>query len=477
MKRKTRKTGGTPKAGAALWGGRFRKPPSPEFERLGNSFRFDWQLLPFDIAGSIAWAGALREAGVLGAAEERAIVGGLREIVAGCSERPDAMAGEFDRYEDVHSFVEASLVKLAGDAGRKLHTGRSRNDQVALDFRMYVRDECRTTIDRLKALLDEILAQADRYRNAPMPAFTHLQHAQPVLAGHWWLAWFEMFMRDISRFARASESASVMPLGSGAVAGTGFAVDRVKLAAKLGFERVSDNSIDAVADRDFALDYLYAVAVLMMHLSRLAEDVIIFSTPEFGYISLDDSVTSGSSLMPQKKNPDTFELVRGKSGRASGNLERLLVVLKGLPLAYNRDMQEDKEAVFDSAATAAKALDAVVVAVKTLTMNTAGMSAAAAAGHANATELADYLVRRGVPFRSAHEAAGKLVLAAIEKGVALQELPLDVLREAAPVIDGTVVEALTTASCLESRCAKGGTSPARVAEAVRAARRRLGTLG
>ena len=449
-----------------MWGGRFRAPPSPAFRRIGGSLSFDHRLLPYDIRGSIAWAGALNKAGVLSGADHKAIVSGLQKILGQWEKNPGSVASRSNEYEDVHSFVEARLFDIVGEAGRRLHTGRSRNDQVATDFRMYVRDEGLAAGGLITKLLREILKSAQRSGDTTLPAFTHTQHAQPVLLAHFWLAYFEMLKRDAARFSVVTKACDLLPLGSGACSGTGFGVDRNALALKLGFKGISKNSLDAVSDRDFALEYLFAGATLMMHLSRLAEDIILYSSAEFGYFLLHDSVTSGSSLMPQKKNPDAMELVRGKCGRAVGNLERLFVVMKGLPMSYNRDMQEDKEAVFDTADTLRLSLEASIDVVATIDYDRSRMLSAAKTGHTNATECADYLVKKGVPFREAHEAVGRAVLAALENGVSLEDLAIETLTSIHPAFSGNLKTALSVKACIGSRDCLGGTAPARVKKAL-----------
>jgi argininosuccinate lyase len=456
-----------------MWGGRFERPPAPEFWRLNRSFPFDHRLLPFDIEGSTAWARALKRAGVLDRREERAVLRSLEKIRKENAANPARVPRSLDRFEDVHSFVEAAVINRAGEAGKKLHTGRSRNDQVTLDFRMYVVSESDRARGKLRTLIGSLIQNARRHFGVILPAYTHLQRAQPVLLSHLWLAYAEMLFRDIDRFVVVERTAKVLPLGAGACAGSGVRIDREKLAKDLGFAAVSRNSLDTVSDRDFAVEFLFAGALLMTHLSRMAEDLILYSTAEFGFVELDDSVTSGSSLMPQKKNPDALELVRGKSGRAFGNLERLLVVLKGLPFAYNKDMQEDKEAVFDTADTVALSLDAMNLVVRTLRVDKERTREAASGGFQNATECADYLTRKGLPFRTAHEIVGKLIVFALEKGVALEHLPLSEFKRFSPLFGKDVHRGLSLDHCVKSRSVSSGTAPQYVRKAIKDAERRL----
>jgi argininosuccinate lyase len=364
-------------------------------------------------------------------------------------------------------------VELIGDAGRKLHTSRSRNDQVATDFRLWLREAIdqlsATTRDTQEALLD----LAKKNDDAVMPGYTHLQRAQPILFAHWCLAYFEMVARDRERLGEVRKRVNIMPLGSGALAGASFAIDRKAVAEELGFDEVSRNSVDAVSDRDFCVEFAGACSLIMVHLSRLAEEIILYSTTEFGFFELSDAVATGSSLMPQKKNPDSMELVRGKAGRVFGHTLSLLTMLKGLPLAYNKDMQEDKEAVFDAFDTTTASLEVTTLVLRNMSLNTDRMRDAASKGMMNATELADYLVRKGMSFREAHETVGRIVVRAIERGFELQELSLDELRSISALIDEDVVDALSLEKTLETKGQIGGTSPGRVAEALAAARKSL----
>jgi len=455
-----------------LWGGRFTAPPDATFAEFNDSFRFDRRLFTADVTASIAHANGLRRAAVISNEEADVIVAALRSLLDEASENADYFASE--KAEDVHSFIEAKLIAKIGDAGRKLHTGRSRNDQVATAFRLWCRDEVDAVIELIRLAEGSLLALAGRHENAVIPAYTHLQRAQPVLFAHWCLAYFEMLERDIERFRQTRDRVNVMPLGSGAVAGTGFPIDRVAVARELGFDAVSQNSLDGVSDRDFTVDICSAASLLMVHLSRLAEDMILYSSSEFKFIELSDAVSSGSSLMPQKKNPDALELLRGKTGRIFGNNFSLLTMLKGLPLAYNKDMQEDKEAVFDTIDTIGISLRAAAVILDNTSLNEHVTRMAAGTGFLNATDLADYLVELGIPFRNAHEAVGKAVLFAIEKGRELNELDLDELKQFSGAIEQDVFVRLSLESSLNARSAIGGTSPERVREALAAAHSKLG---
>jgi len=454
-----------------LWGGRFTEKPHETFAEFNDSFRFDRRLFAADVRGSLAHARGLNGAGILSDEELDAIVGGLTQLLADAAIDPaffDSAA------EDVHSFIESKLVEAIGDAGRKLHTGRSRNDQVATAFRLWLRDEIEAIDGLVRDLQAAMLDIAEGFRDAVIPGYTHLQRAQPVLFAHWCLAYFEMLKRDRERFADAYKRVNVMPLGSGALAGTGFPIDREAMAEELGFASVTQNSLDGVSDRDFAIEFAGVASILMMHLSRLAEDMILYCSTEFGFIKLSDAVSSGSSLMPQKKNPDALELLRGKSGRVFGHHAGLLAMMKGLPLAYNKDMQEDKEALFDCVDTVKISLRAAAIVVENAIVDEDRAREAATKGYLNATELADYLVSKGIPFRTAHDAVGKLVLVGLEQGKELNELTLDEMRSISADIDQDVFEALSLHATLASKSAIGGTSPERVATALRIARDSIG---
>jgi len=455
-----------------LWGGRFKGKADPGFAAFNNSFRFDRRLFEADIVSSLAYSHALVGAGVFTPEEANAIAAALQKILENGSSDPDFFNDS--TAEDVHSFVESKLTELTGDLGRKLHTGRSRNDQVATDFRLWVR----RAIDNLSVVLKEtesaLLDFAEVNREVVIPGYTHLQRAQPVLLAHWCLAYFEMFARDLDRVKDARRRVNVLPLGSAALAGNSFPIDRNALAAELEFESISQNSLDAVSDRDFCVEFLSACSVIMMHLSRLAEDIITYSTTEFGLIELGDAIATGSSLMPQKKNPDSMELVRGKAGRVFGDLLGLLTTLKGLPLAYNKDMQEDKEAVFDAFDTTTTCLRVTQTVLGNIQINKRRALAAASSGYMNATELADYLVRKGMPFRSAHETVGRIVMRAMQNEKEIEGLTIEELRSFSALIGEDIYAALTLEKTLASKTQTGGTSPAQVALALANARRSLG---
>jgi len=427
-----------------LWGGRFEGKIDPGFAEFNNSYRFDRRLFEADVAASIAYCQALENAGVITAAEGTQIRDGLNTIL-------NAGAAENHSAEDVHSFVEARLIELIGDVGRKLHTGRSRNDQVATDFRLWLRGSIDHLDETIRDAQTALLDFAEANRDVVIPGYTHLQRAQPVLLAHWCLAYFEMLARDRERVSEVRRRVNILPLGSAALAGTSFPINRAELATALGFEGVSRNSLDAVSDRDFCIEFLSACALVMVHLSRLAEDIILYATSEFGFFELGDAIATGSSLMPQKKNPDSMELVRGKAGRVFGDLMGLLVTLKGLPLAYNKDMQEDKEAVFDAFDTVSSSLRVAATVLRNIGVNKARAAAAASSGYMNATELADYLVRKGMPFREAHEVVGKIVTKAIKLGKELEEMDLSEFGE-------DVYEALSLERTLATKNQIGGTA-------------------
>ncbi len=453
-----------------LWGGRFTEKPNETFAEFNDSFRFDRRLFAADVRASIAHANGIANAGVLSAEETFAITHGLAKML---DDAADSAYFEGTDAEDVHSFIEGKLIAAIGDAGRKLHTGRSRNDQVATAFRLWLRDETDTISAFVRDVQAALVSLATRHADAVLPGYTHLQRAQPVMFAHWCLAYFEMLKRDRERLVDARKRINIMPLGAGALAGTGFPVDRAAVAAELGFEGITANSLDAVSDRDFAVEFTSACSLVMAHLSRLAEDLIIYCSTEFGFVTLSDAVSSGSSLMPQKKNPDALELLRGKAGRVFGHNLSLLAMLKGLPLAYNKDMQEDKEAVFDTVDTVQISLRAAAIVLENTNLNEVRTREATTKGYLNATELADYLVKKGVPFRTAHETVGNAVLYAIEQGVELDELRLEQLQAFSPFIDEGVMDALSLDKALVAKNTVGGTSPARVAEALAIAKESL----
>jgi len=453
-----------------LWGGRFTGEADADFVEFNRSFAFDRRLFAADVQASIAHCSGLLGAGVLSKEEAATITGGLQTILERGSGDADYFA---EPAEDVHSFVEARLVELIGDAGRKLHTGRSRNDQVATDLRLWLRAELDTVVVQLRAVQQALVDLASSHQDAVIPGYTHLQRAQPVLFAHWCLAYFEMLARDRERLADVRRRVNVMPLGSAALAGTSYPIDREAVARELGFDSVSRNSLDAVSDRDFGVEFVAACSLVMLHLSRLAEDIILYATTEFGFFELSDAVATGSSIMPQKKNPDSMELVRGKAGRVFGHTMSLLAMMKGLPLAYNKDMQEDKEAIFDTVATVTACLRVTATVLRNLRVNEDHARDAASHGYLNATELADYLARKGMPFREAHETVGRIVLFAIERKVELQELSLEDLCGFSSVIADDVFAALSLERTLATKSQSGGTSRAQVADALVAARASL----
>ena len=456
-----------------LWGGRFKDKADPAFAAFNNSFRFDRRLFEADVVASIAYSRALVGAGVLTSEESAAVNSALDKILNLGRENPDYFNDS--TAEDVHSFVEARLVELIGDVGRKLHTGRSRNDQVATDFRLWMRESIDDISNQLRDTQASLLEFAGVNQDVVIPGYTHLQRAQPVLLAHWCLAYFEMLMRDRERLTDTRRRVNVLPLGSAALAGNSFAVDREVLATELGFQGVSRNSLDAVSDRDFCVDFLSACSLIMVHLSRLAEDIIIYSSTEFGLIELGDAIATGSSLMPQKKNPDSMELVRGKAGRVFGDLIGMLTTLKGLPLAYNKDMQEDKEAVFDAFDTTFASLQVSQTVLRNISVNREKAKAASAGGYMNATELADYLVRKGMPFRDAHDTVGKIVMSAIQVGKELNDMPIAELRAFTTLIDEDLYTALSLDRTLAAKSQAGGTAPTQVARALATARASLET--
>jgi argininosuccinate lyase len=450
-----------------LWGGRFSEPTDDDLRALNDSIGFDRRMFRQDIAGSIAYAQAIARAGIITAAEADVLVNGLRSVLA------EFASGTFvfqPADEDIHTAVERRLTELVGSVGGKLHTGRSRNDQVATDLRLWTLDALAELDGRIMALQSALIAQAEQHISTLMPGYTHLQPAQPITAAHWLLSFFWMLARDRDRLADAYGRAAVSPLGAGALAGTPFAVDRERLAQDLGLTSVTQNSLDAVSDRDFVAESLFVMALLGTHLSRLGEDIIIYSSPHFGYITLNDRYSTGSSLMPQKRNADPMELARGKAGRLIGNLTGLLTTLKGLPTAYNKDLQEDKEAVFDSFDTLMQLLPVVTAIIHTLHLNVDRMRAALSEDLL-ATDLADYLVRRGLPFRQAHHVVGQLVRLTADQGVTLSRLPLETLRSLSDLFESDVAQVFNFASSVSQRRATGGTAPDAVRVQLEVARR------
>jgi argininosuccinate lyase/amino-acid N-acetyltransferase len=451
----------------ALWGGRFAAEPDAAFQQFNDSLPFDYVLAEQDITGSKAWANALHKVGVLNRDECQQLQQALSELLIEVREDPAAVAVGGD--EDIHSFVEAALIAKVGDLAKKLHTGRSRNDQVATDLRLWCREQAGALQQSLKQTQQALLDLAQREKDTIIPGYTHLQRAQPVLLAHWCLAYVEMLQRDSERLQDATDRLNKSPLGCGALAGTAYAVDREAIASELGFSEATRNSLDSVSDRDFVVELLSTASLSMLHLSRLAEDLIFYNSGEAGFIELADNVTSGSSLMPQKKNPDALELVRGKSGRVVGSLTGLMMTLKALPLAYNKDIQEDKEGLFDAFTTWQASLAMVTSTLNGLTVNQEACRKSAQGGYANATELADYMVSKGIPFRQAHHNVGELVQQAIQAKKPLEDMSLEAFQAVASVIEQDVYDWLTLDALLEKRCALGGTSPQRVNEALKAA--------
>ncbi len=454
-----------------MWSGRFREPLDPAFERWQASFSFDCRLLPDEIAASRAYAKALARAGIFTADELQAVLGGLETIEKRSA--ADPRAPENADIEDVHQFVEQELVKLAGDTGYKLHAGRSRNEQIATDLRLFTRRSIDDIRRAIAAFATEILNKAEQYEGAAMPSYTHLQRAEPVLIGHWLLAWVEMLLRDNERLADCRRRVNVLPLGSGAIAGPGIVLDREFMARELAFEAISANSMDATSDRDFELEYLHALSSVALHLSRWAEELALFSTVEYGFVKLPEPYSTGSSAMPQKKNPDALELLRGKAGRVLGAAAALQTVIKGLPLAYNKDLQEAQEPLFSATDSILQALPVATGFMAAVELDTERMKQAAGAGYLNATAAARYLVAKGVPFRLAHSAVGQAVRLALDKGCELQGLTLEELKQFRAEFDRDFYDCLSLEAVLASHDVRGGTAPRRVKEAIAAARKRI----
>ncbi len=446
-----------------LWGGRFSEPTDTFVERFTASVTFDQRLYLADIQGSIAHATMLAKSGILTDQECRQITEGLKAIKA------DIDAGNFNwsvSLEDVHMNIEAALTEKIGDTGKKLHTGRSRNDQVATDIRLYLRQEIDDVCAAIRAVQKGIVSLAENETNTVMPGFTHLQTAQPISFAHHLMAWFEMFQRDHERMQDCRKRVNVSPLGAAALAGTSFPIDREMTAELLGFDKPAANSLDAVSDRDFAIEFCAASSLLMTHMSRISEELVIWTSAQFDFIDLPDRFCTGSSIMPQKKNPDVPELVRGKSGRVVGHLMSLLTLMKSQPLAYNKDNQEDKEPLFDTLDTVKDSLKAFADMIPAIKANPGNMRSAALKGYSTATDLADYLVRRGTAFRDAHEVVGKAVAYGIEQGKDLSELSLEELRNFSPDIENDVFDILTLEGSLNARNHIGGTAPEQVKKAI-----------
>ena len=455
-----------------LWGGRFTKETNQLVHNFNESLSFDQKFYRQDIRGSIAHVTMLAKQGILSENDKVDIIRGLESILK------DLDSGELtispdSGYEDIHSFVEGTLTERVGEAGKRLHTGRSRNDQVALDMKLYTRDEIQEIDGLLKGLLNELLTVMEANLDTFMPGFTHLQKAQPITLAHHIGAYFEMFSRDRSRLHDIRRRMNYCPLGSGALAGTTYPLDRAYTAQLLGFDGPTLNSMDSVADRDYLLELLRALSIISMHLSRFCEEIIIWNTNEYRFVEIDDSYSTGSSIMPQKKNPDIAELIRGKSGRVYGALVSLLTTMKGLPLAYNKDMQEDKELAFDAIDTVKGCLLLFTGMISTMTFRKDVMEASAKRGFTNATDAADYLVNHGVAFRDAHGIVGQLVLACIEKGIALDDLPLEEYQKISPVFDEDVYQAISMKTCVEKRTTVGAPGEAAMREVIARYREQL----
>lgn len=448
----------------SLWGGRFKEKASLQFKKFNDSLPVDYRMAVQDIVGSISWAGALNSVGVLSDEEVTKLTQALLELKASVEQNPEQILAADS--EDIHSWVEIQLIEKTGDLGKKLHTGRSRNDQVATDLKLWCKEKGDEIYAALVNLQQAMLDLAERERNTVLPGYTHLQRAQPVTFGHWCLAYVEMFNRDIGRLKDALYRADTSPLGSGALAGTAYPIDREQLAHNLGFRTATLNSLDAVSDRDHVIELLSTASISMIHLSRFAEDLIFYNSGEAGFVEMSDLVSSGSSLMPQKKNPDACELIRGKSGRVTGSLTGMLMTMKALPLAYNKDMQEDKEGLFDALDTWQECMEMATLVADGLKVNRSTTLAAAQQGYANATELADYLVSKDIPFREAHHIVGEVVLDAIDKGLPLEDLTLTQLQHFSDKIEKDVYQHLSIESTLDKRDALGGTSRVQVEKAL-----------
>ncbi|SMB91147.1 argininosuccinate lyase [Desulfonispora thiosulfatigenes DSM 11270] len=442
-----------------LWGGRFSKSTDKLVEDFHSSISFDKRLYYFDITGSIAHARMLGDTGIIPKQDADLIIKGLKEII---TEIENGQV-EFDvSAEDIHMNVEVLLTKKIGQVGKKLHTGRSRNDQVALDAKMYLKTEIEILAEMFKELLNTVLDLSSGHLDTVMPGYTHLQRAQPVTFAHHLMAYFQMFSRDLDRLRDCGKRVNILPLGAGALAGTTFPINREQVSEELGFSSITLNSMDSVSDRDYVIEFISCASMAMMHLSRFCEEIIFWSSQEVRFIELDDAYSTGSSIMPQKKNPDVAELIRGKTGRVYGNLMTMLTVMKGIPLAYNKDMQEDKESLFDSIDTLKKCLIVFTPMIATMKINRANMLNAAKGGFTNATDLADYLVKKGLPFRDAHEVSGKLVAYCISISSDLDSIPLEKYKEFSDLIEDDIYEAISVYTCVEKRNVIGGPAPDQV---------------
>ncbi|PLX68092.1 MAG: argininosuccinate lyase [Denitrovibrio sp.] len=451
-----------------MWGGRFSLPTDKFVEEFNASVHFDNRFYKYDIKGSMAHAKMLAKQGIISEEDRENLLKGLEQVLS------EIEAGNFEwktEDEDIHMAIEKRLTEIVGDAGKRLHTARSRNDQVAVDFRMYMKEEIIEVQALLAELLKTLMQKADSENAQLMPGFTHLQTAQPILFAHWIMAYFQMLKRDFTRFADCLERMDYCPLGAGALAGTTFDIDRHFTASELGFKAPTENSLDSVSDRDFAIEFLSACAICQMHLSRFSEELIIYSTSEFSFIELSDDFCTCSSIMPQKKNPDMPELIRGKTGRVYGSLISMLTTMKGLPLAYNKDMQEDKEPVFDALDTIKASLKIFAPMVEKMTLRPENMEKSAGAGYSTATDLADYLVRKGVPFRESHHIVGSTVAYAIEKNVDISELSIDEFKRFSDAITDDIYQYITVRASVNSRSAYGGTAESSVKEQIKKAKK------
>ena len=453
-----------------LWGGRFYGETDDQAGHFHSSLSFDKRLFRQDICGSMAHAEMLGRQGIIPKQDADVIVKSLGEILS------DIESGKLiinSNAEDIHSFVESELVSRIGEAGKRLHTGRSRNDQVALDMRMYVKEEINSIGALIIKLMETLLSAAGQHKGTIMCGFTHMQKAQPVTLAHHFMAYFQMFKRDFQRLEGCAVRTDEMPLGSGALASTTYNLDREFVKEKLGFSEITENSLDAVSDRDFCIEFVSCLSIVMMHLSRFCEELVLWSTEEFGFVEISDAFATGSSIMQQKKNPDMAELIRGKTGRVYGSLMALLTMMKGLPLAYNKDMQEDKEAVFDAADTVKSCLSVFRGMFGSIKFKTENLYKSSLGGYTNATDLADWLVKKGVPFREAHETSGKLVLYAIKKKARLEELSLAELKAVSAVFDETVFRAISVEACVNARALPGGPAESAVSESMEKAQKFL----
>ncbi len=450
-----------------LWGGRFEKGTDKLVDDFNSSISFDSRMYKHDILGSIAHANMLGKCGIISAEESTAIQNALQEILNDIEN--GKIEFEIDA-EDIHMNVEKILISRIGETGKKLHTGRSRNDQVALDIRMYLKDEINTISEMLIALENTLISISENNLDTILPGYTHLQRAQPITFAHHMMAYFEMFKRDLQRLEDCYSRMNILPLGSGALAGTTYPLDRYMVAHELGFEDITENSLDGVSDRDFVIELASCLSILMMHVSRLSEEIILWSSHEFGFVELDDAYSTGSSIMPQKKNPDVAELARGKTGRVYGSLITLLTVMKSLPLAYNKDMQEDKEAIFDAVDTVKMCLPVFSNMLATMKLRKANMYKAAQGGFTNATDIADYLVKKGIPFRSAHEIIGKMVLYCIENNKAIDEMSMEEFKSFSDKIQEDVYTEISLKKCVSGRKLPGGPAKETVGKAIEKAK-------